>query len=111
MRAAEAIDRMREALRDIESRAAIPPISEMPVADLRRTVRPTDADGAGRFKFLCAKCPTAADCKHAFGRYWLDRSSGGAGCNRQFASRKPDPPKPQPLPPTIHKSMIQGTLI
>ena len=46
---------------------------------------------AGRFgavstlPFRCADCKTVADCKIAFGKYWLERSQGGIGCNHPFA--------------------------
>ena len=33
---------------------------------------------------ICATCPTIADCKHAFGKYWLDKSNGGVGCKHPF---------------------------
>ena len=36
-------------------------------------------------KYRCETCATAADCKHAFGRFWSVRSHGGKGCDLQFA--------------------------
>ncbi len=35
-------------------------------------------------KSLCKTCPTAEDCKTAFGKFWGERSRGGVGCDRPF---------------------------
>lgn len=34
---------------------------------------------------ICKCCPTIADCKAAFGKYWIDKSDGGKGCRNPFA--------------------------
>lgn len=47
-------------------------------------------DAVSVHSFRCADCKTAKDCKAAFGRYWLQRSSGGVGCSRPFAYAKPE---------------------
>ena len=39
-------------------------------------------------KNRCGTCPTIGDCKTAFGRYWTERSHGGAGCDRRFQYRR-----------------------
>lgn len=36
-------------------------------------------------KYACDKCDTVRDCKHAFGRFWPDKSSSGAGCDHKFS--------------------------
>ena len=76
-------------------------------------------------KRRCEKCPpwTQTVCRHAFGKYWNDKSSGGEGCDHPLdgvaeAWRKagwtPDkgkavpitlpvqePPKAKPEPPKV----------
>ena len=69
------------------------------------------------FKAICNTCPAIADCKHAFGKYWVDKSSGGVGCRHPFAGwgeGKPAVPPPLPKMPRRPKRpvrMSQGELI
>lgn len=46
----------------------------------------------------CAECPTIADCKNAFGKYWAEKSANGTGCKTPFAydrtARRTPPPPP-----------------
>ena len=44
------------------------------------------------FKFHCDSCPTAEDCRHAFGKYYVDKSGGGVGCNCRFPGYRRNPP-------------------
>ena len=37
------------------------------------------------FKAICRTCRSIEDCKHAFGKYWVDKSSCGIGCMHPFA--------------------------
>ena len=56
------------------------------------------------FKAHCAACAAIEWCKHAFGKYWADKSSGGVGCKCPLTSAEHSPavkaasdtPKPQP---------------
>lgn len=67
----------------------------------------------------CETCPTIGDCKQAFGRYWMDKSSNGNGCNHPFAynrgiSEKPTtrPPAPIPAPqPEIRPKVIAAPIV
>lgn len=46
----------------------------------------------------CSDCPTADDCRHAFGKYWPIRSDLGRGCHHPF------PGYDRPSKPTISKT-------
>ena len=35
-------------------------------------------------KYFCETCETKDDRKHAFGKFWPQRSAGGKGCDTQF---------------------------
>lgn len=48
----------------------------------------------------CADCPTAADCKTAFGKYWRFKSADGAGCNCPFPGYR----RRSQLPPSIYST-------
>lgn len=61
------------------------------------------------FKMLCKDCKSVEWCKHAFGRYWQDKSSGGVGCRCPLpqdptpfirAVKKADPPQ-APVRPVV----------
>lgn len=55
--------------------------------------------GEDGFKAHCAACAAIERCKHAFGKYWADKSSGGVGCKCPLtACAKPATPKPPPAP-------------
>ena len=56
-------------------------------------------------KYKCNTCAVAADCRKAFGRYWLERSNDGVGCDLRFSGWRPGegasaPETPRGLPPT-----------
>ena len=42
---------------------------------------PVTAKPPAVFAAYCAQCPAVERCKHTFGRFWRDKSSGGTGCN------------------------------
>lgn len=44
--------------------------------------------GEGGFRAHCAACAAIEWCKHAFGKYWIDKSSGGVGCKSPLSSAK-----------------------
>ena len=54
----------------------------------------------GEPKELCATCGVIAQCKHAFGKFWPDRSRGGVGCGYRFPvvseTRRDEPEKREP---------------
>lgn len=49
-----------------------------PVKAIKTQPSTEDADG---FAEHCRTCQSVDLCKHRFGRFWSDRSSGGKGCN------------------------------
>lgn len=80
----------------------------------------------------CAECPewTQTVCRHAFGKFWNDKSSNGEGCEHPLddvaeawskagwtpeagATRRIVLPLPGPLPkmPRRPRRMVQGDLI
>ena len=50
------------------------------------------------FKATCRTCRSIEDCKHAFGKYWVDKSGGGIGCMTPFAGWDTGKPKMQAIP-------------
>ena len=54
------------------------------------------------FKSTCRTCRSIEDCKHAFGKYWVDKSSGGIGCMHPFAGWNTGNPQ-MPTMPTMPK--------
>ena len=38
--------------------------------------------------YLCSECPTRDECRRAFGRYYLDKSRNGRGCNHPYPPPK-----------------------
>lgn len=54
----------------------------------------------------CPTCAVVAQCKRTFGKYWIDKSSGGVGCKCPLTSAEhssavraaSDTPKPRPAP-------------
>ena len=50
------------------------------------------------FKAKCNTCLVIADCKHAFGKYWVDKSSGGIGCMHPFAGWNTGKPQMPTMP-------------
>lgn len=80
----------------------------------------------------CAECPewTQTVCRHAFGKFWNDKSSNGEGCEHPLddvaeawskagwtpekgTTRRIVLPLPGPLPkmPRRQRRMVQGDLI
>ena len=60
--------------------------------------------GDAELKAHCDTCASIERCKHAFGKYWTDKSRGGIGCTYPLSAgaEKPverKPPAPQPPPP------------
>lgn len=55
----------------------------------------------------CDVCPAIADCKHAFGKFWPDKSSNGTGCKHPFRGWNVRRPA---LPPSRPKSVSQGDI-
>lgn len=51
-----------------------------------------------QFVRRCEICPTIADCKTAFGKYWLEKSHGGKGCSHPFEGWAKAEVKPPALP-------------
>lgn len=47
------------------------------------------------FAQRCDACPSLSQCRAAFGTFWLDRSSGGKGCQHPFTANRQQP-KPPP---------------
>lgn len=66
-----------------------------------------------QFVRKCAVCQTIADCKTAFGKYWLEKSHGGKGCYHPFVGWAKVEVKPQALPkmPRRPRKMTQQDLI
>jgi len=54
----------------------------------------------------CDKCEAIRDCKHAFGKYWPDKSHDGDGCSFQFRGWNVNIPA---LPPQMMRTVSQGT--
>jgi len=54
------------------------------------------------FKAHCAACAAIEWCKHAFGKYWADKSRGGIGCTypltAYLGTNRAEIPKPPPAP-------------
>jgi len=46
----------------------------------------------------CETCPTAGDCKTAFGKFWGEKSRGGVGCDTPFRYAKEVPSAKCPVP-------------
>lgn len=47
-----------------------------------------------QFVRRCETCAAIADCKAAFGKFWIDKSHGGEGCNHPLrAAKAPQYPK------------------
>ena len=61
----------------------------------------------------CEICPTIADCKTAFGKYWLEKSHGGKGCCHPFTGWAKVEIKPPALPkmPRRPRRVTQQDLI
>lgn len=62
---------------------------------------------------MCSECPTIADCKRAFGKYWSVKSDSGRGCLYPFAYDQvaaPPPPKPKFRPPVKRRKEEQCVL-
>lgn len=49
-------------------------------------------------KYSCDNCPTAADCRQAFGRYWNEKSRDGTGCDHRFPGYGIKPAAPVAAP-------------
>ena len=65
-----------------------------------------------QFVRRCAVCPTIEACKYSFGKYWVDKSSGGVGCNCPhpgFNQKKEEPIWPKM--PRRPRKMTQQDLI
>ena len=47
-----------------------------------------------QFGQRCETCAAIADCKAAFGKYWIEKSHGGEGCSYPLgATKAPQYPK------------------
>lgn len=55
----------------------------------------------------CAECPYKANCKKAFGKFWMEKSNGCKGCKHPFKgwSRRTPPV------PVRQRNLNQGRMI
>ena len=62
---------------------------------------------------FCSCCLSIADCKAAFGKYWLEKSHGGKGCCHPFTGWAKVEVKPPALPkmPRRPRRVTQQELI
>lgn len=66
--------------------------------------KPTKETTAQPLAVLCKNCRAVENCKAAFGRFWLERSHNGIGCNHPLRAREDtrgtQPPTTQTQPQT-----------
>ena len=66
-------------------------------------------------KQRCEECATIGDCKHAFGKYWGDKSLGGVGCDHPFSyqrdTRGTTAARPENIYYNKNNNIKQGSLI
>lgn len=60
---------------------------------------------------ICNACPVVADCKVAFGKYWLDKSRGGKGCGYPFPGWRKGVQVLPTMPKRPTRSVMQGEMI
>lgn len=57
-------------------------------ADAPATGAELPKTGATKFTYQCAVCLTRDKCQAAFGKFWSERSNGGAGCHHAFGAAR-----------------------